>query len=96
MYTLRHGSEEKTTKKIFQESNRLTEHADTESAKQKVKTQINCNILLKNDLKCLKTWRTVSFIDTLISREPACMLKDGGRQLSFKLKALVNSLVRED
>ena len=96
MYTLRHGSGDKKAKKIFQESNRLIEHADTESAKQIVKTQVNCNILLKNDPKCLRTWRTVSFIDTLISREPACMFKDGGRQLSFKLKAMANSLVRED
>ena len=50
MYTLRHGSEEKTTKNIFQKSNGLVEHADwTESAKQKVKTRIDGNILFKND-----------------------------------------------
>ena len=39
MYILRHGSEGKTRKKIFQKSNRLSEQADwTETAKQKVKT----------------------------------------------------------
>ena len=69
MYTLRHGSEEKTTKKIFQKSNGFTERADTESAKQKV-TRINCNILLKNDPSCFKTWKAVSLrTDTSISRE---------------------------
>ena len=63
MYKLRHGAGEKTTKIIFQRRNVLIEHADTESAKQKVKTLINCNIVFKNDSECLKMGKAVSFTE---------------------------------
>ena len=35
---------------------------------------MNCNILLKNDPYCLKTWKAVLLTDMSILREFACLL----------------------